>query len=208
MKERVTLAIYDENRLQKELLHHQLERAGCDVLYSTTKPEELEEYFEQRPANVLLVNGQNNFSSFILQVKNLRRRNGKLKVIFYNMEGDDSLLNEMNAMRGLDCHPVSGGWANLFSKIEELTEPKIHAMEKEIKMPAHLSNDNPFAKISVNEKYVDILRYLKEGKSNRQIAYLTHSSIDSVKYCIKKMHDETGSNTTKMVADAIKAGLI
>jgi DNA-binding NarL/FixJ family response regulator len=207
VKEKITLSIYDGNRLQKELLHHQLERLRFDVLYSTTKQSELEEYFRQRPADVLLVNGQNYFSEFISCIKALRKRSGKLKVIFYNTGFDDSMLAEVNGVRGVKCFSVAEGWANLLDRIEELSAPQ-RQPDKEINLPSHLTAGNPFSKISGNPKYVDILRYLKEGKSNRQIAYLTNSSIDSVKYCIKKMHDETGSNTTKMVADAIKAGVI
>jgi DNA-binding NarL/FixJ family response regulator len=208
MKEKITLSVYDENRLQKELLHHQLERTGFHVLYSTTRAEDLIEYFEQRPSTILLVSGQNHFSKFISIVKKLRKHKGKLKVLFYNLEVEDAVFDIMNAIRGISCESVSDGWVELLNKIEAFYESKARSIGKGSEVHMHFASKHPFSKISGNKKHLDILRYLKEGKSNRQIAYLTHTSIDSVKYCIKKMHDETGSNTTKMVADAMKAGLI
>jgi len=208
MKEKITLAIYDESQLQKELLHHQFERLRFDVLYSTMHYDELCEYFEQRPADVLLVNWQNRLSKFTTGLKKFRKRSGRLSVIFYNTSADESVFSSLDKISGIDFYFVSAGWANLFRKTVELSEPQTTSGSREVNFPAHLTYDNSFVKISSNKKYIDILRYLKEGKSNRQIAYLTHSSVDSIKYCIKKMHDETGSNTTKMVADAVKAGLI
>jgi len=208
MKEKITLAIYDENRLQKELLHHQLEHIRFEVLYSTMNPDELHEYFAQRPADVLLVNGANNLLKFTARIKNLRKRKGKLKVIFYNMEFDESLLPEMKKIKGTELFFIPNGWANILNKIEELNQPESVLPKKEIISAARIATEDPFFKLSENKKFIDILRYLKEGKSARQIAYLLGTSINNVNYHIKKMHDETGSNTTKMVADAMKAGLI
>ena len=208
MKEKITLAIYDENKLQKELLHHHLEQLRFDVLYSTMKVAELKEYFDQRPADVLLANGENNLQKFIPGIKNLRRRGGNLKVVFYNTDFVMPVDSENKNLKGTEFFFTSGGWTNLLSLIETFADELPVEVKKLAPHPVRLAPGNPFYKISENEKYVDILRYLKEGKSNRQIAYLLGSSIDNVKYHIKKMHDETGSNTTKMVADAVKAGLI
>jgi DNA-binding NarL/FixJ family response regulator len=208
MKEKLSLAVYDEKQLQKELLHHLLERLQFDVYYSTTKLPELKEYFEQRPADILLVNGENQLYKFTAALSALRKRQGKLNVIFYNFEADDWLLDETKGMKGIKVCFTSGGWANLLDKIELCSELKNNPAKKQVK-PALISADSyPFPKVVSDKKNVEILRYLKEGKSNRQIAYLLNISIDSIKYRIKKMHDETKSNTTKMVADAIKAGLI
>ena len=208
MKEKILLAIYDENKLQKELLHHQFERTGFGVLYSTMNTAELKEYFEQSPVDILLVNGENDLTKLISCFNNLRKRKGNLNVIIYNLRKDLSASDDFGKQKGVELFFVTGGWANLVTLIETFTDHPKREVKIHSQIPVHLSHGNPYYKISENKNYIDILRYLKEGKSARQIAYLLDTSINNVNYHIKKMHDVTGSNTTKMVADAMKAGLI
>src|SRR5260221_14766145 len=99
MIEKIALAIFDENQLQKELLHHQLELLRYDVYYSTMDILELQKYFEQRPADVLLVNGENNLTGFSESIKNIRRRKGKLKVLLYNSPRFIALEDEIKKQK-------------------------------------------------------------------------------------------------------------
>jgi len=208
MKEKIAVAVYDENQLLKELLHHQLERMRFEVFYSTMNVAELRRYVEMRPVDVLLVNGENDLSKFSLGIKNIRKRKGKIKVIFYNSPYNSKLDEEIKRQKGAEAFFSFGGWSNLLTLLDTFTEVPESDEKIEHRLTDIFSANNPFYKISENQKYIDILRYLKDGKSNRQIAFLLDTSINNVKYHLKKLRDETGSNTTKMVADAIKAGLI
>ena len=208
MTEKIALAILDENQLQKELMHHQLELLRYEVFYSTMNTDELKKYFAQRPADVLLVNGENNLNDFSECIKNVRRRRGKLKVLFYNSPRYLKLEDEISKQKGTEVKFCMGGWANILTLLDSFSEPEPKPVRKEVAFIDTITQGSPFFKISENQKYMDILRYLKEGKSNRQIAYMLGTSIHNVKYYLKRMHDETGSSTIKMVADAIKAGII
>ena len=168
MAEKFTLAVYDENRLQKELLHHQLERMRYEILYSTTDRKQLLEFFNQRPADILLMNGITNLSDFRHLIETLRKNKGKLKVIFYCLDiFDKDICNAR--INGVELYHAGEGWDGLLNAIENVMA-KHTEVKKENKVSSKISAAYPFPKISENQKYIEILRYLKEGKSNRQIA--------------------------------------
>src|SRR5262245_13007609 len=70
--------------MQRQLLHHILEREKYEINYSASSLEHLQEYFEHNPVNILLVHARS-AKPRVLQLlgKFIVDTEGKLKIIFY-----------------------------------------------------------------------------------------------------------------------------
>src|SRR5690349_8766876 len=89
-KGKIYLGIYDDFTMQRQLLHHILEREKYEVNYSAGTPERLQEYFEHNPVSILLVHARS-VKSRMLQMlgKFIVHTKGELKIIFYSCSRDE-----------------------------------------------------------------------------------------------------------------------
>src|SRR4051812_10535045 len=88
------LAIYDETDLQRQLLHHQIEHLGYQVVFSTSDKETLLEYFEKsKPPQALLMNAGSYWKRILPIVRKISSLYPTTSIIVY-------LCNESNGPTG------------------------------------------------------------------------------------------------------------
>ena len=205
-----SLAIYDEHQMQRELLHHQLERLRFEVLFSCKLKDELQKYIQYHSPDLLLVNSENSVSQEDDFISELIRKNLVDGIIFYNSLPSEILSSAGKKKSGVNLYFVSGGFANLVSLLDEISKKKKQVPLLQDASRSHtLLPDNPFYKFADNQKYIRILEMLKDGMAVKQIADLLNVSEHTVSTYIKRMHEETGySNSIQLVYKAREYGLI
>ena len=205
-----SLAIYDEHQMQRELLHHQLERMRFEVLFSCKLKGELQKYIQYHSPDLLLINAENSVSKEDDFISGLIRKKQVDGIIFYNSLPSEILSPADKQKSGVNLYFLSGGFSNLVSLLDEITrKQKPVPLMQESSRSHPLLPDNPFYKIADNEKYIRILEMLKDGMGVKQIADLLHVSEHTVKTYVKRMHEETGySNSIQLVYKAREFGVI
>lgn len=205
-----TLAIYDEHQMQRELLHHQLERMRFEVLFSCKLKDELQKYIQYHSPDLLLVNSENAVSQDDDLISGLIKKESVHGIIFYNSLPSEILSSTDKQKSGVNIYFISGGFSNLVALLDDIVRQrqKKPLMQDSVRSLTLLP-DNPFYKIADNEKYISILGMLKDGMSVKQIADLLHMSEHTVSTYIKRMHEETGySNSIQLVYKAREYGVI
>ncbi|HLG34990.1 MAG TPA: LuxR C-terminal-related transcriptional regulator [Bacteroidia bacterium] len=205
-----SLAIYDEHQMQRELLHHQLERMRFEVLFSCKLKKELQKYIQYHSPDLLLVNSENSVSQNDDFISGLIKKELVQGIIFYNSLPSDILSSAKKKKTGVNIYFVSGGFATLVAMLDEINRPrKAEPLMQESSRSHTLLPDNPFYKIAGNDKYIRILEMLKDGMVFKQIADVLLVSEHTVKTYVKRMHEETGyTNTIQLVYKAREYGLI
>ena len=206
----LSLAIYDEHQMQRELLHHQLERMRFEVLFSCKLKTELQKFVRFHSPDLLLVNSENSISQTDDFISELIKKKQMEGIIFYNSLPSEILSSSNQKKSGVDLYFTSGGFSNLVALLDEITRKhKPVPLLQESSRSHPLLPDNPFYKIADNEKYIRILEMLKEGMAVKQIADLLHVSEHTVNTYIRRMHEETGySNSIQLVYKAREYGVI
>src|SRR5262249_40567010 len=83
-KGKIYLGIFDDHGVQRQLLHHILEREKYEVNYSAATLLQLEEYFEHNQVNILLVHNRSVTEELLPMLAGfMKETGGTLKVIFY-----------------------------------------------------------------------------------------------------------------------------
>ncbi|MBK5286486.1 MAG: response regulator transcription factor [Bacteroidia bacterium] len=203
-----SLAILDQNRLQKDMLHHLLERQHYDLLFSCTTEGDLIKNSGYHHPDILLINGERNRHGIeeCLAAFNTKKLPGT--IVFYNTEDDAELSTKLLKKFKTRVYFSSEGFSRLISLLDTLLEPETPLL-RDTPRNALIFSDNPFYKISDNKNYISILDMLKNGKSVKQIADILELSDHTVKTYIKKMRDLSGfTNTVQMVYKAREYGVI
>ena len=205
-----SLAIYDEHQMQRELLHHQLERMRFEVLFSCKLKSELQKYTQYHSPDIILINSENSVSrqdTFILGLIKKKQVKG---IIYYNSLPSDILASADPKKTNSRISFASGGFSDLITVLDEIISPKKKIpLMQESSRSLTLLPDNPFYKIAQMDKYIRILGLLKDGMGVKQIADLLDVYEHTVSTYIKRMHEETGyNNSIQLVYKAREYGVI
>ena len=203
------IAVLDKNRLQKEMLHHLLERQHYEVFFSCTDVSELIKNCYYHQPEIVLVNGEKNrqgIEKFLATQR--RKKHTSLIIIFYNTENNRQLEWEFSERFKTKVYFIHEGFSRLTDLLDNLTEPPKKVAPETTKTITLLS-DNPFVKIADNKNYISILEMLRSGMSVKQIADVLDLTNQTVKTYIKKMRNISGySNTLQLVYQAREFGVI
>jgi response regulator RpfG family c-di-GMP phosphodiesterase len=91
-KEKIYIGIYDDFTMQRQMLHHLLEREKYEVNYSAGTLPQLHEYFEHNPVNILLVHARSAKQALVAALRRfMEQTKGALKIIFYSCTGIERL---------------------------------------------------------------------------------------------------------------------
>jgi len=202
------IAVLDKNRLQKEMMHHLLERQHYEILFSCTDVKDLIKNCYYHQPDIVLVNGEKNRQGIEDFLSKLKRKKHPLLLVFYNLEYNTQLEWELSERFKTKVYFVNEGFSRLSDLLDNLIEPPKPVVQEPTKN-IFLVSDNPFFKIADNKKYISILEMLKGGMSVKQIADVLELRSDTVKTYIKKMRSISGySNTLQMVYQAREFGVI
>jgi DNA-binding CsgD family transcriptional regulator len=206
-KEKISAAIYDETKLYKELLHHQLEHSQYEVLYSSTNLKELLRYFVKYPFDILLINGRNMNSIVPACLRKLYTlAKNPLSIIFFNCNKVPNLASDIKQKFNGRIYNCDGGMYILFDTLDLAISRYKNNKPKEIMYQAILlPQQHPFYKISCNRILVEITHMLAEGKNHLQIATATSLSEHTVNTYIKNMREETECNNIPHLVSKAKA---
>ena len=203
------IAVLDKNRLQKEMLHHLLERQHYEILFSCIDVCDLIKNCYYHQPDIILVNGEKNRQGIEEFLGKQKRKKHSTGIVFYNMEYNTQLEWEFSERFKTKVYFVDGGFSRLTDLLDNLTEPKKPVVADTATKNVFLLSDNPFFKIADNKNYISILEMLRSGMSVKQIADVLGLSNQTVKTYIKKMRSISGySNTLQMVYQAREFGLI
>lgn len=206
----LSLAIYDEHQMQRELLHHQLERMRFEVLFSCKLKDELQKYIQYHSPDLLLINSENSVSQDDDFISGLIKKELVEGIIFYNSLPSEILTSATKKKSAVRIYFISGGFSNLVALLDDIVrQQKRTPLLQESSHSHALLPDNPFYKIAQMEKYIRILQLLRDGMGVKQIADVLHMSNHTVKTYVKRMHEETGySNSVQLVYKAREYGVI
>lgn len=207
-KSKPGIAVLDKNRLQKEMMHHLLERQHYEILFSCSDVSELVKNVYYHQPDIVLVNGEKNRQGIEEFLNALKRRKRTVQIVFYNMEHNTQLEWEFSERYKTKVYFVNEGFGRLSDLLDNLTEPP-KAVMTDTSRSVLLLADNPFFKIADNKNYMSILEMLKHGRSVKQIADVLGLAEETVKKYIKRMRNISGySNTLQMVYQAREFGVI
>ena len=209
---KIYLGIFDDFTMQRQLLHHILEREKYEVNYSASSLRHLQEYFEHNPVNILLVHTRS-AKPRVLQLlgKFIVHTQGTLKIIFYSCT-DNKLPRLPAAFKKYDSNIfyADDDVHSFYKHLEHVTEsffPK--EMMEVVRQKILLPPEHPFYKIVNSRTMLDILKLLSEGKNFREISTALHLNEHTIRSYIKKMRLETDSmNITQLVSTAKEFHLI
>ena len=203
------IAVLVRNRLQKEMLHHLLERQHYELLFSCTDVSDLIKNVQYHQPDIVLVNGEKNMEGIEELLEKLKRKKLSLNVIFYNAEYNTQIEWEFSERFRTKVYFVNEGFSRLTDLLDGIIEPQKPVVADTGTKNVLLLADNPFFKIADNKNYMSILEMLKSGKSIKHIADVLGLSSQTVKTYIKKMRTISGySNTLQMVYQAREFGVI
>lgn len=203
------IAVLDKNRLQKEMLHHLLERQHYEILFSCTDLSDLIKNSYYHQPEIVLVNGEKNRQGIEDFLSKQKRKTNSLSIIFYNMEYNAQIEWEFSERFKTKIYFVSEGFSRLSDLLDNIIDPPKPVKVPESAKTVLLLSDNPFFKIADNKNYMSILEMLKNGKSIKQIADVLGLTNQTVKTYLKKMRNISGySNTVQMVYQAREFGVI
>lgn len=209
--ETISLAIFNSNKLYKELLHHQIEHTHYEVFYSSTDINELLSYFIKRPAHILLVDGKY-LTMPVLECLPLfcGYASFPVSVLFYNSFNNQQLTSKIKNKFNERIYYCDSSMSAIYDSLDSIIaryqcrKPKETIYQK-ILLPA----SHPFFNISINRISLEILRMLSEGKSCHEIALLTGFKPFTIETYVKNMREKTGSkNVAHLVSRAKEWHLI
>ena len=209
---KVYLGIYDNYAMQRQLLHHILEREKYEVSYSASTEEQLKEYFEHNPVNILLVHSRSVNPNLLIMMGNfLKQTDGTLKIIFYGcLVNDRPKLPAISGKYRYNVFYAGDDVHSFYKNLEHVTGnyfPRV--MQEVMKQKVLLPPEHPFYKIVNSRIMLGILRLLSEGKNFREIATSLHLNEHTIRSYIKRMRLETDSiNITQLVSAAKEFHLI
>lgn len=204
------IVVLDKNRLQKEMLHHLLERQHYEVLFSCTDIKELVKNSHYHQPDIVLVNGERSRQGIEEFLNKLKKKKHPVHILFYNTEYNTQLEWELSERFKAKVYFANEGFSRLTDILDNIIEPKKAVVHHDTATKnVFLLSDNPFFKIADNKNYISILEMLRSGMSVKQIADVLGLSSQTVQTYIKKMRNISGySNTLQMVYQAREFGLI
>lgn len=208
---KIYLGIYDDYSMQRQLLHHILEREKYEVNYSAGTPEQLQEYFEHNQVSILLVHLRSLKPRVMLLLGNfMLQTEGVLKIIFYGCE-HNTLPRLPAALKKYENNIfyADDDVHSFYKNLEHVTASFPKMVQEVMKQKVLLPLEHPFYKIVNSRTMMEILRLLSEGKNFREISILLRLNEHTIRSYIKRMRIETDSlNITQLVSAAKEFHLI
>ena len=211
-KGKICFGIYDDYKMQRQFLHHTLEREKYEILYSAGTTDLLNKYFSHERADILLIHARSVNSHVQLLLRNFfETTNGTLKIIFYACADKNypKLLPvfkkyEKNIFYADD--DVHSFYKHLDAAINSFLPKKNQgSIPHKILLPP----EHPFYKIVNNRSMIEIIRLLSAGKNFREISNSLELSEHTVRTYIRRMRFETDCvNITQLVVNAKEFHLI
>jgi DNA-binding CsgD family transcriptional regulator len=204
---RQNIGIYDEKTLQRQMLHHDLERMEYEILYSCSEVEEFIQNYLIHPVEVILFNAENGIEKAERILQSLVGKKKLSSILLYYAKENEDLAGRFETEYNIQTRFCEGTWEDIIMLLDKLkpVEIKCPDSEKSILIRA----DSPFYKIATNKVFVRILQLLREGKSVKQISAITGTPEATVSYYLKKMRNETGcSSVVELVMDAKETGVL
>jgi DNA-binding NarL/FixJ family response regulator len=197
------IAIYDENILTRQLLHHEIEHLGFSVAFSCVSKEVLYSYLKEgdRPA-VLLMNAEIDNTKLLRLVRHIKFLNEKIELIIYTAKRCKASAAEF----------IKAGAKGV---VENCTmEMLVHvldslfpvAVKKNVKIA--VEDIEGYNYIRKNFNFIAILDGMAKNLSNGKIAEssnLKESSVETYKQRIRAMWNCSGKEA---VDKAREYGLI
>jgi len=201
------IAIYEENKLFKDLLHNKLEYFGYEISSSSSYPQELLRNLETPPC--VLISCVGNAISFVKAIKKVHKVYPTTKFLFYT----DRESFKMPFLKPANYVIAGSSFRLLVSQLEKLLpEHPIHKNNCAINghnSLAKLSPIDPFYAVISNSTKYEILRLAAKGKSTKQmvpIINLKYNHIDTYRKQI--IHETNCNNLIEVVAKAKDLRLI
>lgn len=211
-KGKIYLGIFDDYTMQRQLLHHLLEREKYEINYSAGALEQLREYFEHKQVDILLVHARSARPRALRILGNfMAQSEGNLKIIFYGCTGNvHPALPEAYKKYGDIIFYADDDVHSFYKNLEHVTGsffPK--EMQEVVRQKVLLPPEHPFYNVINNPVMVNILRLLSEGKNFREISNSLRLNEHTIRAYIKRMRLETDSiNITQLVSSAKEFHLI
>jgi DNA-binding CsgD family transcriptional regulator len=199
------IGIYDERTLQRQMLHHNLERMQYEVLYSCRDIQEFIKNYVIYPVDIILYNAENGPGKVEEMLKQLSVSR-KLSLLLYYGYAYAEQLNDLKQSYNVELFFCNGTWEDIIVSLDKI----VPAEQKDGNMPVtSIAPDNPFYNIAANKTCVRILELLREGKSIKQISAITGNTEANINYYLKKMRHETGClSVLELVMDAKEIGVL
>ena len=209
--EKIYLGIYDGYSMQRQLLHHILEREKYEVNYSAGTAEQLQQYFEHDQVSILLVHARSVKPRLQVMLGNfIALSGGSLKIIFYSCSMNEyPKLPDAFKKYEENIFYAEDNVHSFYKILEQVTAGFPKVVQEVMKQKVLLPVEHPFYKIVNSRTMLEILRLLSEGKTFREISLLLRLNEHSVRAYIKRMRIETDSlNITQLVSAAKEIHLI
>jgi len=197
------LAIYDENTLQRQLLHHEIENLGFSVAFSCEKKEKLYENLKTGNSPVLLMMSANNRGEEILRImKHAKFLCREMKVMIYVCNENNSLASEFKKEGALEVI-LSCSVGRLVSTLDLLFPD---SAKPAVKIP--LEDIEGYTFVIRNKKNIQVLKGMSEDMSNENIGKLADLTPSSVETYKKRIREALNCNSGKEAVAKAKGYLI
>jgi DNA-binding CsgD family transcriptional regulator len=204
---RPAVGIYDEMTLQRQMLHHNLERMPYEVLYSCSCLDEFIQNYLIHPADIILFNAKNGMEKAEEMLTLLNGNRKKPGFLFYYGTTYENELENLRKQFDIQLYFCRGRWEDIIITLDKLAPEEKKKTDSE--MPMTIAPGNPFYNIASNKTCVRILELLREGKNVKQITAITSIPGATINYYLKKMRHETGCSTVvELVIDAKETGVL
>jgi DNA-binding CsgD family transcriptional regulator len=204
---RPTVGIYDERTLQRQMLHHNLERMPYEVLYSCSDTGEFLQNYLIHPVEIILYNAEGGIAEADDMLKQLDSSRKKVTILFYYGVGNERQVQFFKSSYDIELLLCKGTWEDIIISLDQIYP----AGQKELNTSPEvtLAPGNPFYNIASNKTCVRILELLREGKNIKQISAVTGTPGPTINYYLKKMRQETGcTSVVELVIDAKETGVL
>jgi DNA-binding NarL/FixJ family response regulator len=177
------LAIYDDNKLLCQLMHHGIERLGFAVAFSCAKKETLYENLKCGSVpSLLLMSADHDWKKTLKVMKHVKFLNEKIEAIIYLCKESNTIASEF-IKAGAKSVIVNCSIQRLVDSLDTLFPMAVKPVAKKM-----FDDDEAFNTIIKNEKYIKVLQGMAASKSNEDIgklADLTASTVETYKKRIR-----------------------
>ncbi|HLG34882.1 MAG TPA: LuxR C-terminal-related transcriptional regulator [Bacteroidia bacterium] len=200
-KGNLRLAIFDHDRMRKDFMHHVLDHGRFEVLFSTTSAEELIEYSQRHPPDVLIIHDEDSRRTTEKIIAGTRKRSGQLACIVHHCSRDEKFSARLKTKYGAELYFSDDSTKSLMDILFKLKDEADGSAAE--KPTGTVAKESRFYLVVQKSNYMKILAMLVQGKSMEQISDMTELTPNTVKTYISRMHDLTGCHTNAEIIDGM-----
>jgi DNA-binding NarL/FixJ family response regulator len=191
------IAIYDENKLLSQALHHSIEHLGFPVAFSCTKKEVLYSNLKTGtlPA-VILMSADADWKKTIKVMNQVKFLHGKIELIIYFGKNAGAAASEFikaGAKWVIENCSIEGlvNYLNILCPVLPITTVSIS-----------LEDIEGYHFIMKNKKFITILKGIDDSKSNEDIGKLTGLTASTIETYKKRIREVWNCNSNEAVRKA------